>query len=310
MGSSEIAQNSAGAEVTDSDLEPAERLINMGRPEEALEILRTLISDRPATPSLLLLFLRALEYSGFPQLARSEAGRAVQLFPFDVPLLVEAGDVYMNADKALDAETVYMRALRQEPDNTEAIKGLSASVFRQGKHSEAKALISEAVGRLGQVCILMVELARQLALRGDKGEAEAILVKCLDSEPDCVFAALLLAMLHRKLGQWDRAAEYARQVLHMVPGLPQARLELAISYLGSGKAAEGLDLLEELCLNFPSSSLKWRYSWLCLRKLRLKRLTRFYGKLGRALLRWAYESVQLDEALKAQRALLKRTVVK
>jgi predicted Zn-dependent protease len=91
--------------------------------------------------------------------------------PDDPRLLCALGRVFLDADRAQDAQAVFLRILQGDPDNVEARQGAVQSSVQLRKLSEARSLVEGGIERLPREPRMHLLAARYHVQLGDDGDA-------------------------------------------------------------------------------------------------------------------------------------------
>jgi lipopolysaccharide biosynthesis regulator YciM len=232
-------------------------LIAVGRPEEAIdEALELRELDRKNGRALGVL-LRAHEAAGDWDRAfevRSELARANGERENGALARYRsaAGESFLRAGKAREAERQFKDALRLDKDHPAALlrlgdicyrrdhreravvlwKGLAlthpdlahlvverleTAFFERGRFSDMSQTYEELIARSPRDARIHLALARMHIKKGDLGEACTVLGHALEIEPECLQARLLLVNVHRRLGDLSRALDEVDLLLRGVP---------------------------------------------------------------------------------------------
>ncbi len=201
----------------------SQQLLAHGRPDRALEFIRTAILADPSNP-----YLRASLAGCLCSLARFteaevEARRALELGPdldlahFALARAVAGLGRLEEADRALG------EALRIDPDFAAAYLSRAIILRVQGRLSEALEAVQEALRREpGSVEARNVLGEILIASRRDADAAHA-LREALALDPEDAASHLLRGWLFLFDRSTDRAAESFREALRLSPGLEAAR---------------------------------------------------------------------------------------
>jgi tetratricopeptide (TPR) repeat protein len=158
----------------------ADALSQLGRHDEALQLLRSATAAHADAAVLHRLNARALSQAGDPETARQSLGRALELEPESAATLRALGDLEGGAGHAEAALDLYDRAIRVDPSDPAAALAAIRLVAQDPQRGD------EVVQRLGWLlarhpreAAASYQLARRLAERGDTLRALAYAERAL-----------------------------------------------------------------------------------------------------------------------------------
>lgn len=127
-----------------ADLEEGERLLDVGRFEEAEPKLRAAVAARPDSAYVHNKLGVCLARQGRLEEARQQFSEAVRLDPTFAPAHSNLGNLYGEEDRIEDAINAYLEALRHDPDYHIAHHNLGAAYRKQGRIAEAVSHLKKA----------------------------------------------------------------------------------------------------------------------------------------------------------------------
>jgi tetratricopeptide (TPR) repeat protein len=157
--------------------------LGAGRPDQALQVLDAALKDRPAPPeeATTLALLRA--------------------------------EILMDLERAPEAEGIYRSVAKADPGSLEATLGLGRSLLDQGKHSDAKTALSEALPRFPDAEGPYLLLAEAESGLGAIPEAIAAAQKGTERVPSSTALWKRLGELEMARDAWgDAASAFARAI--------------------------------------------------------------------------------------------------
>ncbi|HEV8579551.1 MAG TPA: winged helix-turn-helix domain-containing protein [Thermoanaerobaculia bacterium] len=183
---------------------------------------------------------------------RSEDASAVATRTASVPELLARAGSYLRQHQESDNETaveLYRRALRLEPENPQALAGLSmalaqraAKFNRGGEREQAVALARKALARDPRLGLAHHALGMALDTRGHVREAIAAYLRAANLEPDPTFALASAAYLLQVQGHLADALEanvhVAREGGDDGPQYLELQIAQTLALLGFDEAAE------------------------------------------------------------------------
>jgi len=123
----------------------AMRLLDLGRSQEALDLVRRDLKRAPASADLLMVESRALLVLGRPQEALASAEAAVAGAPDKADPHYQRAVVQLTLGRADLAEADLRAALAAEPRHVQAAKALAVIRFRLGDRDEARRLLERVL---------------------------------------------------------------------------------------------------------------------------------------------------------------------
>jgi tetratricopeptide (TPR) repeat protein len=168
-------------------------LVDLGRGEEAWNLLQPLLSDRPSDRRLMVLAGQALRLQG-----KSD----------------EAITYFQRAGEGMESEPV-------------AASGLVDALADEGKFAEAAKEWKKLLDKQGGTAAGWVRYAALLLRARDDDAARAALDQVLEGEPENADGLSLKALLEAGSGNLKEAADLYRQVLNLRPDDPGTAMALA-----------------------------------------------------------------------------------
>ncbi|MCX7800004.1 MAG: tetratricopeptide repeat protein [Fimbriimonadales bacterium] len=161
------------------------------------------------------------------------------------PLLASAWEAHSRG-RLVEASDLYAAALRRDPRNAGALKGLGVLLCQVGRLAEGADLLlrsletqptdAEAWSNLGNACRLMEKFAE-----GAEACSNAVALA-----PNSAVARSNLSACLRPLDRLADAEAQAREALRLDPSLPDARVNLAAVLPAFGQTDEAIGLLRGL----------------------------------------------------------------
>ncbi|MBR2744872.1 MAG: tetratricopeptide repeat protein [Clostridia bacterium] len=125
------------------------------------------------------------------------------------------GEILYDQDKFKEAATVYLQALKYNPDRFELYYGLGMAYTRLNDFQTAKEYYEKAAKINSMLFHAKVNIAQILLIAGEIEEAEERFIECLEnkeSEPDAYFYLAIIAMLK---GEVDKAVSYVNIAIEL-----------------------------------------------------------------------------------------------
>jgi serine/threonine-protein kinase len=211
-----------------------------GRPDEALETMRTAVRRRPGQTNLL--GLANLESRlGRIDDARRTLATLLARFPNDRNARSFLAQLELGSGSAETAARLYAELVRAEPTFTE-LTNLGVAQLLLGRYEPAAASFRQALGLLPKSPAAVLNLADAEWLRGRKTEAEALyrnVIDLADRDPAPTFwqTQTIRAQALAHLGRRDEAVAAVQQALRAAPDNPQVAYEASLVYALVGDAS-------------------------------------------------------------------------
>lgn len=182
---------------------------------EALNMIGENLREDPANVDSAVLRISILETTGRQRLASAEAKKLLSEHPNDPRAGALLGELYYGSGDLDAARTLFLKALKKDARNAEALSGMAA--LSRDSHDYPQ----------------MLSYARQLAA----------------VRPADPFARLLLAAAFARTGD----AVHAEKELKLLSAIPavagQSTVELARLYIAGGDGQSAISLLRPICLS-------------------------------------------------------------
>jgi len=165
----------------------ADLLIQMGRRDEALQIIETSLEYKPWNATLWLYRGAVYEEAGQFDQAIKAFSKAVEFSPDNATALNALGYTLTIATRRYkDAEDYISRALEFEPDNPAIMDSMGWVLFKQNQLAESRVWLERALALLPDPEVA-AHLGEVLWQQGDKDAAIKIWTTSLQSNPDDVY---------------------------------------------------------------------------------------------------------------------------
>jgi tetratricopeptide (TPR) repeat protein len=194
----------------------------MGRPGDAIRLLRGLLSETPEDPELLCAVAEALHEAGYADSARTVLVQTAALPGLESTTVRSLAWMALSQGESLLAESLFSRALAIEPDDPELWRALSQIRLNIGKALPAK----------------------EAALRA------------LELDPALCSARLSLGWAHEALGEIAEAESTFRQACSICPNDPTVSFESGRFYFRAGQNEEAVRMLRQAVAEV-SAPLDW-----------------------------------------------------
>lgn len=207
---------SAAERTTSNDLrasfEEARRHLENGRPEQALPLLRDILSSHPNQPDALNFVSVAFGQLGMLDQAEQFSRQAIALRPNDAGFQLNLANRLKEKERTDEALEAYERAIAIDPNHVPAIKSLLRFLVAKERWPEARGVVDRMVPHVQQDAELLAECAEVCIGADDKERALEIYKEALQLEPKrCAWLRQLarLAMIQNDVDLAKSTAERA-----------------------------------------------------------------------------------------------------
>ncbi|MGH8496472.1 MAG: tetratricopeptide repeat-containing sulfotransferase family protein [Gammaproteobacteria bacterium] len=214
------------------------------RPGEAEAAARHAIDLDASRADFHMVLGRALNNQQRLEEAVSALRAAVRLDPGNGPAHRYLGHVARRLGAFDAAAAAYREAARLAPTDALAHRGLGESLYAQGRYRAAMISLGQALTLAPDDTDARYNLALACHAEGELEEAVDAYLRVLARTPRHLDALTNLASAQRTLGQLDEAERAFRQALELAPRHAPALAGLAALLDLTGRAAEGLALLD------------------------------------------------------------------
>ena len=183
---------------------------------------------------------------------------------FDDPWLSEVEDMVEGIgpvlDRAItaygsrrydDAIEAYREALRIDPRDATALRGLGFTLHESGQLEESAVALGNMVEIYPDHALARLELATVLMELERFDEAEGEFLYLLEQEPNFEQALFNLGATLARMDRWGDSAERFEQVLELDERDQEARYHLALAYDELGRGEDTLALLRQVVSEAP-----------------------------------------------------------
>ncbi|GMR12414.1 MAG: tetratricopeptide repeat protein [Gemmatimonadota bacterium] len=175
-------------------------------------VVETLARDHPNSHLALRARANGLVRTGNLEAAADVYEGALELAPFNYPLLVEVADFYGGREQWERAETLLVEAVRAYPRQTAAWQLLTRHLILQGRGREAHSVALRGLERAGRDRELWALVSESYILKGDLPAAIRARQAALAVDPESSNDWGRLALLFEANGQPGAAARAGAQV--------------------------------------------------------------------------------------------------
>jgi tetratricopeptide (TPR) repeat protein len=210
-------------------------LLNLGRPADAVDLLRKLTGLAPGNAGAFYNLGCALRSAGRTDAAISALQRAVALDSRRLPFLSTLGEALVSLARYQEALPVYESMTALQPESPEAWANLGNVQWMSGRVASASNAFRRAVALRNDYAYARKRLAACLVELGQPGEGLEILEAMRKRHPDDADIVGLMATAASAQGASDRAIELYQQALEMDPDLVSAGIRLGNLYQERGQ---------------------------------------------------------------------------
>ena len=220
----------------------AASLFVQGRDQEALEQYRRVLAIDPARPGLQFVKGVLAQLGGGSDEAIEAYTRAVEQRPDHADAWVNLGLALADAGHAADSLDAYRKALEVGPDHVEAHINFGLGLASFGAIQSAVALLRRAAElkpNWGDTVVLS-NLGAMLVLDGRLNEAEAVLRRALEQEPESIRVLTNLGAALRVPGRQRESVAMLRRAVALDPNhiVSHSNLLLSMLYADGVSGAE------------------------------------------------------------------------
>jgi tetratricopeptide (TPR) repeat protein len=213
-------------------LAEAFRLLQAGRPEEALRVAERIASDEPANGRAHLAAGIALRMLGQLELSRASLERAAAIDPKDFGAAFELGTLHEMRHDGVAALAQFERAAALRPAFTPAHFATGLQRFHAGDWSGAGNSFAKVLALEPAHAQALINLGQALAEQGRFEEALATLERALGVQPRDATARHTLGWVLHKAGRARDAIKQYEQANAIEPRIAIRHVDAARAYAG------------------------------------------------------------------------------
>lgn len=195
-------------------------VLDLGKPDAALEQARWVLERDPGNGAALLVEGRALTAQGALQKASESLDRAAKALGDDVDLLLARARLAEAQNEAATAIKYLQQATQQDPARVRAYLQLGELYLKQNQQREAALEFEKAIIIEPGSAPSLLALGKLHLSTGDPRKAAEYLRRAVTAAPGSAEAHYQLAVAFKQIGEIKQAAEEARQAMQL--GHPQA----------------------------------------------------------------------------------------
>ena len=254
---------SLDAKSPDTWLVEAKLLIRTGKMREALAAADKAVSLSPGQADALYVRATVSHSQGDLKGALSFYDKALQSQPDHVDSLVARAGLLLDLNRPADAAQDVSKLLKVDPTDARGAYLSALLAERDGRTAEAKAALAKVTSLLDPIPIEMLRYRPQLLMLGglahfgldETEKAKPYLEGVLRDQPGNP-AAKLMARIHVKEKNYERAIEALENYKRQHPQDPQATLLLANAHMSQGRHARAIAILQAALQQEPRLELQ------------------------------------------------------
>ena len=193
---------------------------------------------------------------GYLEQAEASFRLALRDDPENAEALYGLGSVYLKQEKGGEARQSFERAIKLRasyPDTlANAWNNLGLLATREGRTDEAIPYFQEALKLNPDHLIALENLGNAYRQQRNWDEARKALERAVAVGPQDAEANYSLGMVFAQLNDTDRAYEYLQRALKSRPGYPEALNNLGVLYLRTGRRDQAVASFEECIRMAPA----------------------------------------------------------
>lgn len=179
----------------------------------------------------------------------------VEMEPGDLDALLTLGNLYLLAQRPLDAIDQYQNALLIEPENSMEPAETAEALARDGSLSEAIHSMQRLVEKYPEIAPFHVQLADLYVKAGDDSRALAEYNTALATQPNFLEATIKLGTQHMRQGRYADASLSFNHAAELNDRLITAFAGLGVAQHDCGRERESLATFDLAVSLEPSSTL-------------------------------------------------------
>jgi len=247
-------------EDIDAVLDRANRLLEVGKPDESLRCLDQIevyALDGGERVEWGSLRAWALSELGRDEEALETLDELIEEYPHSARLLGTLGVVLSNADDLDDARDALEEAVDLNPDDEVALANLALVYEKLRGFDRAIELYDQALNLGADIDWVLPRKAAVLGESGRYAEAKSALKRYLSLDPDDASQWIALAILHSDDQEYDEAFECYRRAERLDPGASALRLNWGVTAVRAGRLRIARAQLRRLQQIEPRSTRPW-----------------------------------------------------
>ena len=187
------------------------------------------VKQHPRDPDLynfLGVFYRRL--ARYPD-ALTALDQAAKLAPNNLSIHSNRGNVLLDLDDGVRAEALFTRLVRAHPRNADFVRQLGRALHKQGKTAAAFSRARQAVALQKTTTDAWLDMVSWLNDEGKQPEAEAIMEKALEANPDHPKILEAMGIVMRRGQQIRRTDAFLVGLLPRFPDAPWLHYQIGVT---------------------------------------------------------------------------------
>ena len=221
-------------------LEEAKQLFARGNFSEAGRICEALVAADPKTSVAWFLLACIYHRLGHLEDAIDTIQSAIGLAPFEAGFHAQAGEIFQDAGKPVEAEAHFRHALTLNPGFHQAYNGLGILLVDLKRQEEAIEAFRQAVEIMPDYAIALNNLGTALMAQGRMDEASRCFQRAIEAKPDYAGAKKNLATIKASEGDAAAAFDLLQSAIRAQPDDHEVHFAIAGIYRERGATREAL----------------------------------------------------------------------
>jgi tetratricopeptide (TPR) repeat protein len=217
------------------------RLLDVGKPAEAVPLLRQAVHSSPDFASANFALGEALKATGETESAIGQYAAALRLRPDYAEAHNALAVALRESGHLAEALEHFMRAVQAEPEFAEAHSNLGLALWEAGRRQEGIAHYRESIRLKPDDAMTHNNLANALQQEGKFQEAIEHYETALRINPDYPEAHSNLALVLKEVGNYDAALNQQLEALRLQPDNFAMQMNFSGLLLARGRIREAID---------------------------------------------------------------------
>jgi tetratricopeptide (TPR) repeat protein len=194
-----------------------DRLLEVGRPADAISLVGRLLQLQPGDPEALFLAARLEHAEGRLGPARAQLSEVIVRAPQHTGARLLLFTMDLDAGHFAEAETTILDLLRMAPANPELLALYARLMLRVYQLDKARALVNEALRQAPEHPLAQVLDALLHIIHGDDAQASARLGRLMIEDPEAIHVAWTALAVLQAQNRPREVLEIGRQLLRATP---------------------------------------------------------------------------------------------
>lgn len=241
-----------GQDVLAARYEMADVSLALHRPQEAVQQANEILSTQPNDRRARLLYARGLIGTGDAEAARGALSRLSQDFPQDAEPQLQMGLLALSQKNF--AHAIDILSKQRASGDARTFAALATAYLNERQFDQARAILTEGLGRWPGSSILMEQLGDTEALLGNYGVALAQYQKLLSVEPRSAILRRRMAEVLDIAGDHARALATYQQAHDLAPNDAATAENLADALARAGRLDQARQLYQAVAKAHPENA--------------------------------------------------------